>query len=57
MMRRCGTTCAVTVDGKLLLQEDPGNTPHNAKVWLYDPVSKALANGLGSMIQHVLARR
>ncbi|MEI6713163.1 MAG: esterase-like activity of phytase family protein [Verrucomicrobiota bacterium] len=42
----------VTADGKLLLQEDPGNTVHNAKVWLFDPVSKTLTK----VLQHDPAR-
>jgi len=29
----------VTADGKVLIQEDPGNTAYIAKTWIYDPVS------------------
>ncbi|MBI4692442.1 MAG: hypothetical protein HY749_00285 [Gammaproteobacteria bacterium] len=29
----------VDVSGHLILQEDPGNTPHNGKVWDYDPAT------------------
>jgi RTX calcium-binding nonapeptide repeat (4 copies) len=32
----------VTKDGKLLLQEDPGNQAHIAKIWEYDPASDSL---------------
>jgi hypothetical protein len=38
----------VTSNGKLLLQEDPGNTAHNAKVWSFDPVTKELKK----LLQH-----
>ncbi len=43
---------AVTGDGRLILQEDPGNTVHNAKVWLFDPVSRSLTK----LLQHDPAR-
>jgi hypothetical protein len=33
---------AVTADGKLILQEDPGDNEHLAKVWEYDPESDEL---------------
>ncbi|MBL9145888.1 MAG: hypothetical protein JNM99_19570 [Verrucomicrobiaceae bacterium] len=42
----------VTYDGKLMLQEDPGNTPHNAKVWSYDPVTGTLTK----VLRHDTAR-
>lgn len=32
----------VTAEGKLILQEDPGNQSHIAKVWSYDPVTDVL---------------
>lgn len=32
----------VNEDGSLSLQEDPGGSEHNAKVWHFDPVSKQL---------------
>ncbi len=32
----------VTADGKLILQEDPGNQSHIAKVWQYDPGTDVL---------------
>jgi hypothetical protein len=32
----------VTKDGKVLLQEDPGNQSHIAKIWEYDPSSDSL---------------
>lgn len=37
---------AVTGDGKLVLQEDPGNAPHNAKIWFFDPVTRSLSKVL-----------
>lgn len=33
---------AVTENGKVLLQEDPGNANHNAKIWGYDPATKSM---------------
>lgn len=36
----------VTPDGLVFLQEDPGNTAHNAKVWLYNPGTSALTKVL-----------
>lgn len=38
--------------GQIILQEDPGNTPHIAKVWLFDPQTKALTK----ILQHDPAR-
>ena len=32
----------VDVDGNLLLQEDPGNQPHAAKIWKFYPGSRQL---------------
>ena len=32
----------VTKDGKVLLQEDPGNQTHLAKIWEYDPTTDEL---------------
>lgn len=32
----------VTDEGKLILQEDPGNQTYLARVWLYDPVTETL---------------
>ena len=32
----------VTKDGKVLLQEDPGNNAHLAKIWEYDPATDTL---------------
>jgi RTX calcium-binding nonapeptide repeat (4 copies) len=32
----------VTKDGKILLQEDPGNQAHLAKIWEYDPATDQL---------------
>jgi hypothetical protein len=34
---------AVTASGQILMQEDPGNQPYVAKVWLYDIASGKLA--------------
>ena len=36
----------VTPDGLVFLQEDPGNTAHNAKVWLYNPATTSLTKVL-----------
>jgi hypothetical protein len=33
----------VAADGKIYLQEDPGNQPYLAKVWVYDPSTDTLA--------------
>ncbi len=32
----------VTAEGKLILQEDPGNQSYHAKIWEYDPVTDKL---------------
>jgi hypothetical protein len=42
----------VTNDGKVLLQEDPGNQAHIAKIWEYDPST----DGLTLLAQHDPAR-
>jgi hypothetical protein len=34
---------AVTAGGQILLQEDPGNQPYVAKLWMYDIASGKLA--------------
>lgn len=36
----------VTPDGLVFLQEDPGNTAHNAKVWRYNPTGGTLTKVL-----------
>jgi hypothetical protein len=39
---------AVMADGTLLLQEDPGNNAHNAKVWKFNPANGSMVKLAGA---------
>jgi len=56
-MQRCGITSLFRVTGKVLLQEDPGNSARDAEVWSYDPVAEVLSGNCCNMIQRVLEKR
>lgn len=43
---------AVDQDGRLLIQEDPGNHPRLAAIWLHDPRSGATAKVAQSVAKH-----